>query len=36
MTGYIRHYTTAELIEKANKLLDGQELSEETRSRYGL
>ena len=34
--GYIRHYTLDELKAKADRLLDGQELPAEVRSKYGL
>ena len=34
--GYIKHYTLDELIEKAKTLLNGQELSDAVKSKYGL
>ena len=34
--GYIKRYTTEELIEKGKELLAGRELDELTRSKYGL
>ncbi len=34
--GYIRHYTVGELIDKAERYLDGQELDDVTKSKYGL
>lgn len=34
--GYFEHYTTEELIEKAKEILQGQELTEEQKSVYGI
>ncbi len=34
--GYFRHYSLSELIDKANRYLDGQEPDEAIRTRYGL
>lgn len=34
--GYYRHYTLDDLIAKANRLLDGQEMPEELKDKYGL
>lgn len=34
--GYIKHYTVSELIEKAKRYLNGQELDEDTKRKYGL
>lgn len=34
--GYFRHYSLEDLIEKAERYLDGQELDEATKTRYGL
>ena len=34
--GYFRHYTLEELMDKANKILQGSEMPEEMRSQYGL
>ena len=36
LPGYIRHYTVGELIDKAERYLDGQELDDVTKSKYGL
>ena len=34
--GYIKHYTLADLIEKAKRYLHGHELDEVTKTKYGL
>ena len=34
--GYYKHYTVNELIKKAKKILENAELSEETKSYYGI
>lgn len=34
--GYFRHYDLADLIAKANKLLEGQKMPDEMRTEYGL
>ena len=36
MPGYFRHYSLEELIKKAERYLDGQELDDATKTRYGL
>lgn len=34
--GYIKHYSVEELIEKAEEYLGGQEIDEDTKTKYGL
>ena len=34
--GYFRHYTLEDLIARAQTMLNGTEMSDEMRSRYGL